>query len=121
MMEWSEVSKLFENNLGKKTPLWNSHPIDKQLEILNYFFPIGSRIHYKNADMLFTLPDDISEYSCIVTKYELTNDNKWYLLCVDIDNQKTINKIGKNFDTRHPGFFSQSVQFLRDKKIDSIL
>lgn len=130
-MEWSEVSKLFEG--GENTPGWNSHPIDSQLDILKEFYPIGSRVFYR--EILFgditdnPISEKSSEFTGIVSGYKLKTDGYsisaavagWYLLEVRIDNKKTKDKRGNDIDTMHPGFFNPSIELLRNKKLNYLI
>ena len=111
---------MFGNSFGE---LFNNLNLDKQIEILKTFYPIGETFHWIRPNPgLPSSKEYFSEYNCIIQSYVLaenvySSDGNWFKLLMKNINNPYYNGI---FST-HIGFIVPSKSFIREFKIKNIL
>lgn len=127
---------------------WNHMPLDKQMMILEKYYPIGMSVLYYSPGYVERKPIMVYDNtgpvlmkgSAVIVGYELkepifadklTGDTTWYILKVKNDScpfypahpklmpLSALKK--KEFEFVHPGFFIPNVKDIRDRKINTIL
>ena len=96
---------------------WNNLPLDKQMEYLEEYYPIGSVFHETQPNP--NDPDSRShfeEYYCIIEGYILAGKNSsWYILEV-----KNYNPFVKEYTRKHPGFYVPGKSYYRNLKLNEL-
>jgi hypothetical protein len=109
--------KLYDGNL------FNNLNLDKQIEILKTFYPIGETFHWIQPNpSLPSSKEYFSEYNCIIQSYVLvenvySSDVNWFNLLMKNINNPYYNGIF----SIHIGFLVPSKSFMRESKIKNIL
>jgi len=113
-------SSVFSNSFGN---LFNNLNLDKQIEILKTFYPIGETFHWIQPNpSLPSSKEYLSEYNCIIQSYVLvenvySSDGNWFNLLMKNINNPYYNGIF----SIHIGFLVPSKSFMRESKIKNIL
>ena len=87
--EW-DYNKLYNHGMfGRLTyisfqnfaELFNNLNLDKQIEILKTFYPIGETFHWIQPNpSLPSSKEYFSEYNCIIQSYVYSSDGNWFNL-----------------------------------------
>lgn len=117
---------------------WNGIELDKQMSILEKYYPVGDYFYDVDEKRLADeiafgkgdMPLEHNEYYKIID-YIIHNSpsaihnhsgNKWYIIEYHTYDSKTHDLVRKNdTETRHPGFFYPAVKLNRTNKLNKLI